>query len=46
VQQQQDYPNLSKMALDINSVPAISASIEQLFSSTNIAVSDQQNHRA
>jgi hypothetical protein len=31
------------MALDILSVPAMSASIERLFSSPNVAVSDRRN---
>jgi hypothetical protein len=42
-EQQRDYPNLSKMALDILSIPAMSASIERLFSSANITVSDRRN---
>jgi hypothetical protein len=32
------------MALDILSIPAMSASIERLFSSANITVSDRRNH--
>jgi hypothetical protein len=43
-EQQRDYPNLSRMALDILSVPATSASIERLFSFANITVSDRRNH--
>jgi hypothetical protein len=31
------------MALDILSIPAMSASIERLFSSANITVSDRRN---
>jgi hypothetical protein len=42
-EQQRDYPNLSKMALDILSIPAMSASVERLFSSANITVSDRRN---
>jgi hAT family C-terminal dimerisation region len=42
-EQQRDYPNLSKMALDILSIPAMSASIERLFSSANMTVSDRRN---
>jgi hypothetical protein len=42
-EQQRDYPNLSRMALDILSIPAMSASIERLFSSANITVSDRRN---
>ena len=37
-EQQRDYPNLSRMALDILSIPAMSASIERLFSFANIEV--------
>jgi hAT family C-terminal dimerisation region len=43
-EQKRDYPNLSQMALDILSIPAMSASIERLFSSANITVSDRRNH--
>ena len=32
------------MALDILSIPAMSASIERLLSSANITVSDRRNH--
>jgi hypothetical protein len=32
------------MALDILSIPATSASIERLFSSANITVSNRRNH--
>jgi len=42
-EQQRDYPNLSRMALDMLSIPAMSASIERLFSSANITVSDRRN---
>ena len=42
-EQQRDYPNLSRMALDILSIPAMSASIERVFSSANITVSDRRN---
>jgi hypothetical protein len=42
-EQKRDYPNLSQMALDILSIPAMSASIEQLFSSANITVFDRRN---
>jgi hypothetical protein len=31
------------MALDILSIPAMSASVERLFSSSNITVSDRRN---
>ena len=41
--QQRLYPNLSKMALDILTVPAMSAAPERLFSSANITISDRRN---
>lgn len=41
--QQRLYPNLSKMALDILSIPAMSAAPERLFSSANITISDRRN---
>ena len=37
--QQRLYPNLSKMALDILTIPAMSAAPERLFSSANITIS-------
>jgi hypothetical protein len=37
------YPNLSKMALDILTIPAMSAAPERLFSSANITISDRRN---
>ena len=42
-EQQRDYLTLSKMAVDILSIPAMSASVERLFSSSNITVSDRRN---
>ena len=41
--QQRLYPNLSKMALDILTIPAMSAAPERLFSSANITISDRRN---
>lgn len=41
--QQRLYPNLSKMAVDILTIPAMSAAPERLFSSANITVSDRRN---
>ncbi len=41
--QQKNYPNLSKMALDILLIPAMSADPERLFSSAKITVSDRRN---
>jgi len=37
------YPNLSKMALNILIIPAMSAAPERLFSSANITISDRRN---
>jgi hypothetical protein len=41
--QQRLYPNLSKMALDILSIPAMSAAPERLFSSANMTITDRRN---
>jgi hypothetical protein len=41
--QQRLYPNLYKMALDILTIPAMSAAPERLFSSANITISDRRN---
>ncbi len=41
--QQKSFPNLSKMALDILLIPAMSADPERLFSSTKITISDRRN---
>jgi hypothetical protein len=41
--QQTSYPNLSRMALDILSIPAISADPERLFSSAKLLISDLRN---
>ena len=41
--QQNMYPNLSKLALDILSIPAMSAEPERLFSATKLTISDQRN---
>ena len=38
--QQRLYPNLSKMALGMLTIPAMSAAPERLFSSANITISD------
>ncbi|PMD55410.1 uncharacterized protein K444DRAFT_537541, partial [Hyaloscypha bicolor E] len=37
------YPNLSRMALDILSIPAILADPERLFSSAKLLISDLRN---
>jgi hypothetical protein len=42
--QQRDFPNLSKMALDILSIPAMAADPERLFSSAGLTVTDRRNH--
>jgi hypothetical protein len=41
--QQAIYPNLSKMALNLLSIPAISAARERLFSSCKITITDRRN---
>jgi hypothetical protein len=41
--QQRQYPNLSQMAIDILSIPAMSAAPERLFSGTKISVTDRRN---
>jgi hypothetical protein len=41
--QQKAYPNLSKMAIDILSIPAMSAEPERLFSSAKITITDRRN---
>ena len=42
-EQQAIYPNLSKMALNLLSIPAISTEPERLFSSCKITVIDRRN---
>jgi hypothetical protein len=41
--QRTTYPNLSKMALDLLSIPAMSAEVERLFSSCSITITDRRN---
>ncbi len=41
--QQKNYPNLSKMAVDILSIPAMSAEPERLFSASKLTVTDRRN---
>ena len=41
--QQKNFPYLSKMALDILSIPAMSADPERLFSGAKITISDRRN---
>jgi hypothetical protein len=40
--QQKVYPNLSKMALDMLSIPAMSAEPERLFSGAKISITDRR----
>jgi hAT family protein len=42
--QKRDFPNLSRMALDILSIPAMAADPERLFSSAGLTVTDRRNH--
>jgi hypothetical protein len=41
--QQRDFPNLSKMALDTLSIPAMATSSKRLFSSTGLTVTNRRN---
>ncbi|OWT42367.1 BED zinc finger domain-containing protein [Pochonia chlamydosporia 170] len=41
--QQKTYPNLSKMAVDILSIPAMAAEPERLFSGAKITITDRRN---
>src|SRR5438067_1488062 len=41
--QQKNYPNSSKMALDMLSIPAMSADPEHLFLGAKITISDRRN---
>ena len=41
--QQKTFPNLSKMALDYLSIPAMSAEPERLFSSAKVTISDRRS---
>ena len=40
---QKNYPSLSKMAVDILSIPAMSAEPERLFSGAKLTVTDRRN---
>lgn len=42
--QKRDFPNLSRMALDILSTPAMAADPERLFSSAGLTITDRRNH--
>ncbi len=41
--QQENYPNLSKMAVDILTIPSMSAAPERLFSETKLTLTDLRN---
>ena len=41
--QQHKYPNLSKMAINMLSIPAMSADSERLFSSCGLTLEDRRN---
>jgi hypothetical protein len=41
--QQVKYPNLSKMAINVLSIPAMSADVERLFSSAGLTLLDRRN---
>ena len=43
IQHQKDYPQLSRMALDLLAIPAISSEVERVFSSTGMMVTDRRN---
>jgi hypothetical protein len=42
--QKRDFPNLSRMALDMLSIPAMAADPERLFSSAGLTVTDRRNN--
>ena len=43
VQHQQDYPQLSIIALDVLAIPAMSAEVERVFSSTGLLITARWN---
>lgn len=43
IQHQKDYPQLSKVALDILTIPAMGSEVEGVFSSTGLMVTDRRN---
>jgi hypothetical protein len=46
LEQQRDYLNLSKIALDVRSILAMSASIERLFSSADITYKPRTKYKS
>jgi hypothetical protein len=42
--QRKRFPHLSKIAIDILSIPAISAEPERLFSGAKLTITDQRNN--
>ena len=44
IEQRRDFPNLSRIALDVLSIPAMAADPERLFSSAGLTVTDRRNH--
>ena len=44
LRQKSDFPNLSRMALNILSIPAMAADPERLFSSAGLTVTDRRNN--
>ena len=43
IQQQRDYPQLSIMALDLLTIPAMSSGVEGVFISTGLMITDRRN---
>ena len=43
ISQRSIYPQLSKMAIDILSIPAMTAGVERLFSQCKIMLTDRRN---
>lgn len=43
IQHQKDYPQLSKMALNILAIPAMSSEVERVFSSTGLMITDRRS---
>jgi len=43
IQHQKGYPQLSRMVLDLLAIPAMSAEVDRVFSSTGVMVTDRRN---